>query len=223
MASRSETGNRNLDFGERDPNKFERVRIDLNALVRELHKVWSEQALDKWKMFLDLEVHQDLGAVGPTPLWVEGDRSHLQQTLENLLFNARDAISEMRNHLRRQARPDSSAGKAPLDEQQRHALIAAAGWKGRVVIRTRRDGPRPVLEVLDNGVGMSEETRQRCTETNFSTKRNNALYAGLSAGKGLGLSFVTMILQHHGASLEIESRPQQGALFRVRFAEPSAT
>jgi len=64
---------------------------------------------------------------------------------------------------------------------------------------------------------MTPDTRDHCTEANFSTKRNNALYAGLSAGMGLGLSFVQMILEHHGAKLEIESAPLKGAVFRVRF------
>ena len=83
-------------------------------------------------------VYRDRGQrqTEPTPLYVSGDRSHLQQTLENFLFNARDAIAEMRNHLRKQARPEGAALRAPLDETQRQALIAAAGWKGRVVIRT---------------------------------------------------------------------------------------
>ena len=68
---------------------------------------------------------------------------------------------------------------------------------------------------------MTEDTRAHCTEPHYSTKRNNALYAGLSAGMGLGLSFVQMILQHHGATLEIESQPFKGAVFRVRFPIPS--
>jgi signal transduction histidine kinase len=59
--------------------------------------------------------------------------------------------------------------------------------------------------------------RRRCTETHFSTKRDNALFACLTAGMGLGLSFVQVILQHHGAALEIESEPLQGATFRVSF------
>ena len=43
------------------------------------------------------------------------------------------------------------------------------------------------------------------------------VFAGLSAGMGLGLSFVTVILAHHGATLDIESTPLQGATFRVSF------
>ena len=216
-----------LQTVQRDPNKFERVQIDLNALARDLHQTWAEQAESKWKMIVDLELHHSTdtspqrqqGSAAP-PLFVSGDRSHLQQTLENFLFNARDAISEMRNYLRKQARPEGASAKGRLDEAQRHALIAAAGWKGRVLIRTDIVGGQPVIEVHDNGIGMTPETRAHCTEPHFSTKRNNALYAGMSAGMGLGLSFVQMILQHHGATLEIESEPLKGTLFRVRF--PSA-
>jgi signal transduction histidine kinase len=216
-----------LQTVQRDPNQFERVQIDLNGLARDLYKTWAEQAESKWKMVLDIDLSSSplplgeglgvRGPVEPTPLFVSGDRSHLQQTLENFLFNARDAISEMRNHLRKQARPEGAALKGPLDEAQRQALIAAAGWKGRVLIRTCVIAGQPVIELHDNGIGMTPETRDHCTEPHFSTKRNNALYAGLSAGMGLGLSFVQMILQHHGATLEIESAPFQGALFRVRF------
>jgi signal transduction histidine kinase len=223
-----------LQTVQRDPNQFERVQVDLNALVYDLHKTWAEQAESKWKMLLDIELGEGRQArdegreerraplsspLAPhhSPLIVSGDRSHLQQTLENFLFNARDAISEMRNHLRKQARPEGAAGKGPLDETQRNALIAAAGWKGRVLIRTCVIGNQPVIEVHDNGIGMTPETRDHCTEPHYSTKRNNALYAGMSAGMGLGLSFVQMILQHHGATLEIESEPLKGTLFRVRF------
>jgi signal transduction histidine kinase len=74
-----------------------------------------------------------------------------------------------------------------------------------------------VLEVQDNGIGMSEEVRRRCAETHFSTKRDNAVYEGNTTGMGLGLSFVVVILEHHQATLEIESQPLHGALFRASF------
>jgi signal transduction histidine kinase len=74
-----------------------------------------------------------------------------------------------------------------------------------------------ILEVGDNGAGMTEAVRRRCTETHFSTKRDNAIYEGHSTGMGLGLSFVVAILEHHDAKLEIESEPLHGTTFRVRF------
>jgi signal transduction histidine kinase len=193
----------------RDPNHSEMARLDLNAVLRELEHTWRDLARERWK----LEIGLDLD---PEPLWVEGDLSHLQQAVENLLFNARDATFEMRNHLRDEARRQAG-GTGPEADRVRQALIAAAAWKGRVVLRTRRAGERAVLEVSDNGIGMSEEVSRRCTETHFSTKRDNAIYEGNSTGMGLGLSFVTSILEHHGAPLEIESQPLRGATFRASF------
>jgi signal transduction histidine kinase len=195
----------------RDPNHSELARIDLNAVVRELDRTWRDLARERWKLELTLDLD-------PEPLWVEGDLSHLQQAAENLLFNARDATFEMRNHLRDQARKQATAAPPGSDgERVRQALIAAVAWKGSVVLRTRRAGDRAVLEVSDNGIGMTEEVRQHCTETHFSTKRDNAIYEGHSTGMGLGLSFVTAILEHHGAPLEIESEPLKGATFRASF------
>jgi signal transduction histidine kinase len=192
----------------RDPNHSELARIDLNALLRDLEHTWRDLARERWK----LEISLDLA---PEPLWIEGDLSHLQQAVENLLFNARDATFEMRNHLRDEARRQTAGGSDT--ERVRQALIAAAAWKGSVLMRTRRVGDRALLEVRDNGVGMSEEVRRRCTETHFSTKRDNAIYEGNSTGMGLGLSFVTSILEHHGAPLEIETAPLHGATFRAGF------
>jgi signal transduction histidine kinase len=201
-----------LQTVRRDPSKSERVRIDLNALVREIQRTWLDMARDKWRFALEVE----LGEEGK-PLWINGDLSHLEQVLENLLFNARDATFEMRGHLREQARRQAGAGAGPLDPGQRLALIAAAGWKGKVVLRTRREAGRGVLEVEDNGIGMTEEVRARCTDTYYSTKRNNALFAGMSAGMGVGLSFVLIILEHHQAKLTIDSEPMKGSRFRVNF------
>jgi signal transduction histidine kinase len=202
-----------LQTVRRDPSKVECVRIDLNNLVTELRRTWSDLAREKWKLVLTVDLAAE-------PLWLEGDLSHLQQAAENLLFNARDATFEMRNFLREQARGTGTReGKdsSPDGQDRRQALIAAAGWKGEVVLRTRQEGGRAVLEVQDNGIGMTEEVRRRCTETHFSTKRDNALFAGLSAGMGLGLSFVAVILDHHGARMEVVSEPLRGATFRVSF------
>ena len=79
------------------------------------------------------------------------------------------------------------------------------------------EGDRVVLEVRDNGIGMSEEVRLRCLDTHFTTKRGNAVFEGFHSGMGLGLSFVTTTLQQHHAELTIESQAHEGAIFRVRF------
>jgi signal transduction histidine kinase len=202
-----------LQTVRRDPSRSEMAPVDLTAIVRDLCRHWEELAREKWKVKLTAELSGE-------PLWVEGDLSHLQQAIENLLFNARDATFEMRSHLREEAR----RGDFPALPDRRQALIAAAAWRGTVVLRAQRRGDRAVLEVQDNGIGMTAEVRAHCTETHFSTKRNNAIYEGINTGMGLGLSFVSVILEHHQAELEIESEPLRGALFRVSLplAGPAA-
>jgi signal transduction histidine kinase len=188
----------------RDPANAEITRVDLATVVRESQHTWEEMGRDKWKIAIEVESPAE-------PLWVNGDLSHLQQAVENLVFNARDATFEMRNHLRDEAKREPDIGS------RREQLLDAAGWKGEVFLRTFRDGGWVVLEVRDNGIGMTEEVRKNCLNTHFTTKRNNALYEGYSAGMGLGLSFVAVVLEHHGAQLEIESAPLRGTTFRIRF------
>jgi signal transduction histidine kinase len=203
----------------RDPSRSELAQLDLNDVARDISRTWTDLAREKWKLDLSLDLDSSNG-----PLFIQGDPSHLQQAAENLLFNARDATFEMRNHLRAKARGQGAeAGNRESEvgtrkpEGVRQALISAAGWRGAVVLRTLRVGDLGVLEVRDNGIGMTEDVRRRCTETHFSTKRDNALYEGAAAGMGLGLSFVVVILEHHGATLDIESTPGVGTTFRASF------
>jgi PAS domain S-box-containing protein len=82
---------------------------------------------------------------------------------------------------------------------------------GIITFRTRmdrRDG-LVIVEVEDNGVGMSETTRSRCLEPFFTTKGER--------GTGLGLPMVFGMAQRHGAELEIDSELGHGTTMRVIF------
>lgn len=188
----------------RDPSNAEMMRIDLKELLHGTEHTWAQMARDKWKLQVRIETP-------PEPLPIRGDPSHLQQAIENLLFNARDATFEMRSHVRKAARSINDP------DRRKQALIDAAAWTGQVSLLARREGDQVVLEVRDNGIGMTSEVLEKCRQTHFSTKRDNAIFEGYSAGMGLGLSFVVVVLEHHGATLDIESAPEKGALFRMRF------
>ncbi|MER3415178.1 MAG: hypothetical protein C4297_03070 [Gemmataceae bacterium] len=196
----------------RDPSSSETALVDLNLVAKEAYENWHELAADRWKLDLVLEC-------APDPLILSGDRSHLLQAVENLLFNARDATFEMRNFLREAARSDPGL----TDAERRQRLIEAASWRGKVSIRTgvrstvSAEPPCLFLEVADNGIGMDDATRRQCTEPHFSTKRDNALYEGNTTGMGLGLSFVQLVVAHHQGSLDIESSPKAGTTVRMRF------
>jgi signal transduction histidine kinase/ActR/RegA family two-component response regulator len=82
---------------------------------------------------------------------------------------------------------------------------------GAIRLRTRLDPPAShvVVEVQDNGVGMSETTRSRCLEPFYTTKGER--------GTGLGLPMVFGMLQRHGGELEIDSELGKGTTMRLIF------
>jgi CheY-like chemotaxis protein len=71
-----------------------------------------------------------------------------------------------------------------------------------------KPGPVIVLEVKDNGGGMSAEVLERIFEPYFSTK---------FTGRGLGLAAVQGIVRGHEAALFVTSQFGQGTVFRICF------
>lgn len=106
------------------------------------------------------------------------DRIGLEQAVLNLVLNSRDAM------------PDG----------------------GTITITTR--GPRPgsaeatLLQVADEGVGMSDEVRRRAVEPFFTTKAEDA-------GTGVGLATTHAFIRQSGGDLVIESSPGDGTTVRL--------
>jgi len=69
-----------------------------------------------------------------------------------------------------------------------------------------------VLEVVDHGPGMDEQTAGRAFERFY---RADASRTRASGGSGLGLSIVAALVQAHGGSVELDTAPGRGATFRV--------
>jgi signal transduction histidine kinase/CheY-like chemotaxis protein len=127
---------------------------------------------------------------------VTGDRTQLHQVVMNLCLNARDAM------------PDGGALTVTLEPEVPSARVHA-------VPPLIRSGVCVVLTVTDSGCGMDEQTRGRIFEPFFSTK-------GPAQGTGLGLATCYSIIKQHGGDVEVTSRPNQGATFRVLLPKPEA-
>lgn len=116
---------------------------------------------------------------------VRGDRTQLEQVIFNLLNNAEQAL-----------RPRVDAQRA-----RSH---------GRIVIRTRLDGPEIVVEVEDNGPGVPDEARSDIWDPFWTTKDEGE-------GTGLGLTVVHTIVVDHGGSVSLDRGTLGGARFIVRL------
>jgi signal transduction histidine kinase len=78
--------------------------------------------------------------------------------------------------------------------------IDAMGGKGELRIRTYRDDNCVVVEIADNGPGISPEVEPHIFEPFFTTK-------GVGEGTGLGLDTVQRIVKKHRGSIQVESEP----------------
>ena len=81
---------------------------------------------------------------------------------------------------------------------------------GVLRVRTAGDGRQILVEVRDNGPGIAPENLNRIFDPFFTTKPPRR-------GTGLGLSISYGIVREHGGDIEVESRPGEGACFRVAF------
>jgi CheY-like chemotaxis protein/anti-sigma regulatory factor (Ser/Thr protein kinase) len=78
---------------------------------------------------------------------------------------------------------------------------------GQFDFRVSCDGETVTVAAADSGCGMSDETRWRVLEPFFTTQG--------ARGTGLGLSVSWGIVKRHGGSIEIESSPGVGSIFKV--------
>ncbi len=82
---------------------------------------------------------------------------------------------------------------------------------GKLAIRCGRNGNQAVIQVQDNGIGMSDEVRKRIFEPFFTTKD-----VGSGTGLGLSVSYFIICTNHRG-QMEAQSEPGEGSCFTIRL------
>ena len=78
--------------------------------------------------------------------------------------------------------------------------IDAMGGKGELRVRTYRDDSCVVVEIGDNGPGISPDVQTHIFEPFFTTK-------GVGEGTGLGLDTVQRIVKKHRGNIQVTSKP----------------
>jgi PAS domain S-box-containing protein len=110
---------------------------------------------------------------------LESDRSQMQQMVMNLVLNAAEAIGEGHGAV-------TVVTALTISSQERRVL----------------------LEVTDDGCGMSTDIQARIFDPFFTTK---------FTGRGLGLAAALGIVRAHRGEITVDSAPGRGSVFSVFF------
>lgn len=174
----------------KDSEKF--LPVELNQMVKQVIDLtrpkWRDEARARG---CTIEVRAELEPI-PSVL---GSVSELREMLTNLIFNALDAMPK--------------GGAITIKTLRAHPAPETGGD------RSGGQSEQVSLEVSDTGVGMTEETRQRCLEPFFSTKGER--------GSGLGLAMVYGTVKRHRGTLDLNSAVGAGTRVTLSFPAESAT
>ncbi|MCX4217210.1 MULTISPECIES: hybrid sensor histidine kinase/response regulator [Pseudomonas] len=210
------------------------VRTPLNGLIletqlRKMHLARDNAAaftLDKMHAMVDRDERQikslirliedmlDVSRIRTGKLSIRPSRFDLVQLVGTLLENFAQQIEAAETEV-------SFTATEPVEgqwdefriEQVVSNLLTNAlryGGKSPIQVRVYREDDEARIEVQDQGIGISEENQKRIFQQ-FERVSAKTVVAGL----GLGLFISEQIVAAHGGSIVVESKINEGALFRV--------
>jgi PAS domain S-box-containing protein len=127
--------------------------------------------------------------IDKSPAFVRADSTQITQVIMNLSLNARDSMP--------------NGGDLIIKTEN---VTLRRREKG--IISQNQAGKFVCLTVQDTGRGMDKETLQHIFEPFFTTK-------GSGEGTGLGLSVVYGIIEQHKGWIDVHTKPDEGATFKI--------
>jgi signal transduction histidine kinase len=167
---------------------------------------------------------------------LRGEVKRLNEIIEQFLFFSRPArlnlqplqVRDLFHDLSILLREPAERGKIVLEEEVDSALPSIPGdrqrlqealWNliqnslqamaggGTLRLSARLQNPREIrIEISDTGEGIPEENLGRVFDYYFTTKEK---------GIGLGLPLAHKIIQDHGGTIAVRSRPGKGTIFEI--------
>jgi len=143
-----------------------------------------KESLDFLSMSLKA-IHFDV-QLYPSQILLQADKTKISQTLINLIINAKDAVETS-------SRPTITIKTSLTDISNQKNLL---------------DGQYALIQVSDNGSGISRENLNKIFEPFFTTK-------GQGRGTGQGLAIVQEIIKDYNGRIEVESEIGRGTTFTI--------
>ncbi len=160
--------------------------VDLNRLINEYFSSseFSVLAQQLPNIEITTQLQDDL-------LYLTGSPVHLSKMIMNLVTNAMEAMP----------------GGGEVKVQTSNCYVDNASFHEKAV----SEGDYVVLEVSDNGIGMSNDVADKIFEPFFSKKTMGR------SGSGLGMAVVWGTVEDHNGRIDVESSEGSGTRFTVYF------
>ncbi len=171
-----------LDFSRNQP--VEQKPFDLIPFLEETRELLTQVIPEDIQIRLEISPALEI-------LPILGDPARLQQMIMNLVLNSRDAMTEggvVEILVEPVAISDSSSTRFPGMEP----------------------GSWILMQVKDNGIGITPQDQVRIFEPFFTTKSTQG-------GTGLGLAQVYGIVKQHQGFIDLESAPGSGTTFKIHL------
>jgi PAS domain S-box-containing protein len=160
------------------------IPLDINRVIRDMHPI------------LDISIpksitltHELDEKVSP----IKADLAQVQQLIMNIVINAVEAYGDANGSVK------ISTKQKACDQQFLDSMDV-----GKELV----PGDYVSLRVIDTGIGMGEELRQKIFDPFFTTK---------FTGRGLGMSAALGIIRGHNGGIKIESEVDKGTIFTIIF------
>lgn len=210
------------------------VRTPLNGLIletqlRKLHLARGNVAaftLDKLSAMVDRDERQiksltrliedmlDVSRIRTGKLSIRPSRFDLVQLVSNLLesFSAQISNAELTLSFTAEGPVMGTWDEFRIEQVVVNLLTNALryGSHNPINVRVYCEGGQARVDVLDHGIGVSEENQKRIFQQFERVSANHVI-----AGLGLGLFISEQIVAAHGGSISVDSEEGKGSLFRV--------
>jgi signal transduction histidine kinase len=189
---------RQLDNDPEDSEKFrgniERVTINIIEQIESLNKIasdFSKFARPIRGEFSEVDINELIRSV------VELYKPEAPGKITHELYPGSLKVMGSSDELRR-----------TLINLVKNGFEAASEDHASITIRSSKNKKNVIIEVEDNGSGISEEDKEKIFVPNFSTK---------SSGTGLGLAITKKIIEAHHGSISFDSETDQGSTFIIKL------
>ena len=149
---------------------------------------------------------------------IPSDRINFSETVEKILGDYKNLFAEKNIEMAKKIEENIYIiGDKIMIERLFDNLLnnAMKFTKDKINVKLYSEEERCVLEVEDNGIGISEQDKELIWKRFYQV--NDSRNKKINKGFGLGLFLVSKIIEQHGAVIDVEGSLNEGTRFIAKF------